>query len=186
MLYLVLWYIIFIEMDMIIKMLNKKKYGFYLAQLTVLIFLTPIHSFGQLGTASHTITVNVLPISLLQLNVGVVNLNITGAEAVAGVDEMMVTDQTTTLLWGTNSSLQKITVNTSLTTPLFVLKVVALNPTIGMAESEVTLSGIDQNFIYNIGKSSGGCSIKYTGVALASQGTGNDSHSITFTIVAQN
>ena len=139
-------------------------------------------SFSQ---ASHTVTVVVQPVSLIQVNVGTINLNMTGANAIAGQDQMSVSDQSCTLLWGTNSSLQKISISTNLATPLFTIKVEALSPSTGNANPEFTLSSIAQDLILDIGRSSGSSNIRYTGVALASQGTGTDSHVITFTIQAQ-
>jgi hypothetical protein len=49
----------------------------------------------------------------------------------------------------------------------------------------VTLSTSAQDLLLNIGRSSGSCTLLYTGIALASQGTGNDVHVITFTVAAQ-
>ena len=149
----------------------------------VLVFL-PVIIFSQ-KTDHHNVTVHVQPIALLQINVGAVNLNITGAQFIVGQDQMTVTDQSTTILWGTNSSLKKITVSTNLSAPIFVLKILAVNPTIGMAASEVTLSTVGTDLILNIGRSSGSSSLRYTGVVLASNGAGKDTHSITFTIQSQ-
>ena len=99
---------------------------------------------------------------------------------------MTAVDQTTTLLWGVNSANRKVTVNTNLVSPLFALKLLALNPTSpGTAAPEVTLSTTPTDFLLNIGRSTGTCSLRYTGVALASQGTGTDTHTITFTVAAQ-
>lgn len=153
------------------------------------LFITALPA-GQLsaqiyGTASHTLTVNVQPITVLQLSSGIVNLNITGSNATAGQDQMTITDQTSSLLWGTNSSLKKITVNTNLSAPLFALKIVAVNPTAGTAATQVTLSTTSNDFLLSIGRSSGSCALLYTAVALASQGTGTDAHTITFTVQAQ-
>ncbi len=158
--------------------------------LQVLALFFTIIPAGQLlaqtfGTASHTLTVNVQPITVLQLSSGIVNLNITGSNATAGQDQMTVTDQTSSLLWGTNSSLKKISVNTSLSAPLFALKILAVNPTAGTAATQVTLSTTATDFLLSIGRSSGSCALLYTGVALASQGTGTDAHTITFTVQAQ-
>ncbi len=136
-------------------------------------------------SATHLVTVIVQPVATIRTNLGAVNMTISGANAVAGVDAMSVTDQTSTLLWGTNSSLQKITVNTSLVTPLYTLKLLAVTPTSGTAASEVNLAGTAQDFILNIGRTSGSCGLRYTAVALASQGTGTDAHTITFTIQSQ-
>ena len=158
---------------------------FLLTVLASFIILLPGQSFCQVYTSSHVVTVVVQPVTVIQVNVGSINLNITGANAIAGQDEMTVIDQSSILLWGTNSSMQKITIKTDIATPIFVTKVVALNPGVGTAAPEVTLSTIAQDFVLNIGRSSGSSILQYTGIALASQGTGTDSHIITFTVQAQ-
>jgi len=137
------------------------------------------------GTATHTVTVQVSVITAVQVTGGSVNLNISNANVVAGQDQMTAVDQSTGLLWGTNSSARKITAGTSLVAPKFTLKLLALNPTQGTAAPEVTLAGAAKDLLLNIGRSSGSCTLRYTGIALASQGTGNDTHVITFTVAAQ-
>jgi hypothetical protein len=136
-------------------------------------------------TANHTVTVRVSTITLVQVSSGTVNMSITGALAVAGQDLMSTTNQATSLLWGVNSSSKKVTIRTSLGTPKFTLKADAVNPTQGLAAGQVTITPTDKDFLLNIGRSSGNCVIRYTGEALASQGTGTDPHTITFTIVTQ-
>ena len=137
------------------------------------------------GTATHTVTVQVSVITAVQVTGGSVNLNISNANVVAGQDQMTAVDQSTGLLWGTNSSARKITAGTSLVAPKFTLKLLALNPTQGTAAPEVTLAAAAKDLLLNIGRSSGSCTLRYTGIALASQGTGNDTHVITFTVAAQ-
>ena len=137
------------------------------------------------GTSSHTVTVTVSQINNIQLTAGSISLTITGSNAIAGQDQMTATDQSSSLLWGINSSQKKVTIQTDMGSQLFALKVEALNPTQGTAASEVTLSTTAADLLMNIGRSSGNCSLKYTGVVLASQGTGTDSHSVTFTVQAQ-
>jgi hypothetical protein len=134
------------------------------------------------GSDFHTVTVTVATITNVQVSSGSVSLSITGAGAVAGQDQMTVVNQTTSLLWGVNSANRKITARTNLGAPQFALKLVALNPTQGTAMPEVTLSTTASDFLLNIGRSSGTCTLRYTGVALASQGTGTDSHTVTFTV----
>jgi len=156
------------------------------ALATFVLFCLPGLSSAQtFGTGSHRVTVSVQAITVLQVSAGIVNLSITGANATAGQDQMMVTDESSSLLWGTNSSLRKVTVNSNLAAPQFTLKVLAVNPTAGNAAAEATLSTVASDFLLNIGRTSGSCSLLYTGVALASQGTGTDAHTITFTIQAQ-
>lgn len=150
-----------------------------------LLLLAPSLSSAQFGSANHAVTVQVSAITVIQVSAGSVNLNIAGSSAVAGQDQMSVSDESTTLLWGTNSSGRKITVNSSLATPTFTLKALAVNPTQGSPAAEASLTSTPVDFMLNIGRSLGSCLIRYTGIALASQGTGTDSHTITFTIQAQ-
>jgi hypothetical protein len=152
----------------------------------VLLILSPRFALGQVSR-SHTITVIVNPVTVMQISVGTINLDISGANAIAGQDEMSsLPDETSTLRWGTNSSLRKITIRTNLTPQQFSVKALAINSTVvGTVASQVTISTTDQNFLLNIARSSGSANIQYIGIALASQGIGTDSHLITLTIVAQ-
>ena len=142
-------------------------------------------AFSQFGVSSHIITVQVQQITGVQVNVVSISLAITGANAVAGQDMMTTSDQSSTLLWGINGGTKKITVNTNVAAPLFALKIEALSPTQGTAAPEVTLSTAPSDFLLNVGRSSGSCTLRYTGVALASQGTGTDAHTVTFTVQTQ-
>jgi hypothetical protein len=137
------------------------------------------------GTGNHTVTIQVLPVTDVGIIGGGVTLSMTSANVVAGQNLITVTDQSTQLRWATNSSAQKITVNTNLAAPLFALKLLALNPTRGAAAPEVTLSTTAANFMTGIGRSLGTCMLKYTGIAYASQGIGTDNHIITFTVQAE-
>lgn len=152
----------------------------------ILSVLAALGPFGiQAQTDNHTVRVSVAVITALQVSAGTVNLTISGADAVAGQDLMTTTDQTTSLLWGSNSSNQKVTVQTSLASPSFTLKIEAMNPTQGASAGQVVLSATPQDFLLNIGRSSGSCAIRYVGEAFASQGAGSDAHTITFTISNQ-
>ena len=131
-------------------------------------------------------TVSVATVNVIQVSGGSVNLSLGSTAVTAGVDLMgPVTNTSTTLLWGFNSSLRKVTVKTSLASPKYILKVLAVAPTAGTASSEVTLSTTAADFLTNTGRSSGSCTLQYSGYALASKGTGSDSHTITFTVAAQ-
>jgi hypothetical protein len=137
------------------------------------------------GTDTHVINIQVSPITVLTLQGGAVTMNATGANVIAGVDAMTVQDQTTRLVWGTNSSARKITAQTSLASPLFQLRLAAVNCTRGNPGPEMLLGTAPQDLVLNIGRSLGSCTLRYTGTALASQGTGTDLHSITFTVTTQ-
>ncbi len=155
--------------------------------ITLFLILLPRITFSA-TTAQHTVTVIVNAITIIQISVGTINLNIPGgvtAVVVAGQDQMTVTDNTSKLLWGTNSSPRKITIITNLVTQKFTLQALAMSPTVGTAASAATLSTTASDFITNIARSSGSATVQYTGIALASKGTGTDSHTITFTITTQ-
>ncbi len=155
--------------------------------ISLFILFGPAVASAQIvyGTGSHTVRVSVATITAVQVSAGTVNMSIAGGNAVAGQDLMSTTDQTTSLLWGINSSLKKITVNTNNSAPQFTLKILAISPTQGNAAPEVSVALAASDFLVNVGRSSGSCTLRYTGEALASQGFGTDNHTITFTILNQ-
>lgn len=134
---------------------------------------------------NHTVTVTVATLTALQVSSGSVSLSITGTGVAAGQDLMTSIDQSSNLLWGINSANRKITVQTNLLSQTFSLRALALNPTQGTAAAEATLTTVAKDFLLNVGRSSGSCAIQYTGLALASQGTGSDSHTVTFTVTTE-
>lgn len=103
-----------------------------------------------------------------------------------------VTNTSCKLFWnlGTIPS-RKITVQTDVDSPKFTLKVLAidLSENSGKAAGEVTLSTTAQNFVIDIpwwpGKwlPWGCCTLKYTASATLEQGTGEDIHTIIYTII---
>ena len=141
-------------------------------------------TYGQ--DNNNTVTVTVATITNVAVSSGSVNLTMALANVTAGVDLMgPVTNTATSLLWGINSSLKKITVGTNLPAPKYTLKLLAVSPTAGTAAPEVTLSTTAADFMTNVGRTSGTCTLQYSGYALASKGVGSDSHTITFTIATQ-
>lgn len=161
------------------------------ALLVVAIVLTsaivPQGAFAQLPyTDSHNVTVTVATVNIVTVSAATATLTISAAAVTAGVNLMgPVTSSATSLRWGFNSKLRKVTVGTNLAAPKFSLKVLAVAPTQGTASPEVTLSTTATDFLVNTGRSSGTCTIQYSGSALASAGTGTDTHTITFTVAAQ-
>lgn len=159
---------------------------FLLAEILAILSLFPVASRAQVyGTDAHNVTVQVLPITLMGVSQGTVLLNITSGNAVAGEDRMTVTDRSTRLLWGTNASARKVTASSSLASPRFTLLLLALDPTRGSAGPEFALSAVPHDLLLGVGRSSGWCTLQYTAVALASQGTGTETHIVTFTVQAQ-
>jgi hypothetical protein len=119
-----------------------------------------------------------------------VTITIDATNATAGVDAMTNTNSSTTLNWATNASLQKVTVYTDLVAP-YQLSVLAINiatpdqingPALAASELPLSLTAID--FLTNIGRSMGSCTLRYTLVALASVGTvsPNPVEHLTFTV----
>ena len=139
--------------------------------------------FSQVfGSGNHTVTVQILPVTDVQIIGGGLNLTLSTADVVAGQASMIVTDETSRLQWATNSSAQKITVSTNLAAPRFSMMLQAVNPTAGSASPEVALSTSPKNLVVGIGRSAGSCSLRYRGIADATQGIGTDNHVITFTV----
>lgn len=153
-----------------------------LTLLVLALVMLPTITKGQVVT--NSITVIVQPITVVQVSVGILSFSFSGSNAIAGQDQMILADQTSTLSWGTNSSSKKITVSTDLSSPKYTLQIEAVSPTAGVAASPATLSTVAADLITGIGRSMGSCSLRYTVIALASQGTGTDSHTITFTVTS--
>jgi hypothetical protein len=137
------------------------------------------------GTGSHSVNVQVAPITVLAVQGGAVAMSITDAQVTAGIDAMTVENQATRLLWGTNSSARKITAHSSLASPRFELRLAAVAPTRGTAAPEMILGPSPHDLLRDVGRSLGSCTLRYTGNALASQGPGTDIHTVTFTVTTQ-
>jgi len=134
---------------------------------------------------NHIVTVQAAEISVVDVTANTLSLNILDGDIQIGRDLMTVTDQSSSIIWGTNGSSRKITASTDLATPTFELRLVALSPTRGTPTPEFTLSIVPRDLLLDVGRSLGTSALQYTGVAYASQGTGTDVHTITFTIVGQ-
>lgn len=170
------------------KPTDVKKTVFSVAFL-FLSFFIPQSLYAQVyGTDFHTVTVTVATFNIVQVSSGAVSLTIDAPNVVAGVDLMgPVQNSTTSLLWGFNSANRKVTIETNLAAPNYILKVLCVAPTQGSPAPEVTLSTTGaSDFLTNAGRSSGTCTIQYTGYALASKGFGlTDTHTITFTVAVE-
>jgi hypothetical protein len=123
---------------------------------------------------------------------GDVGLTIT--TAAAGQQPASVSDESGQLEWTTleMDAVKKITVQTSLATPSYTLKVCALNvtPGDGTGAGEIVLSTTPSDMVVDIPSgilisNPGTCTLRYTAIATAANGAGSDNHSITFTITDQ-
>jgi len=136
-------------------------------------------------TDNHGVTVTVGAINELAVLGG--NITITIDTATAGSDPNSEADSDTCdLAWTTNESSKKITVAStlSLAAQKFTLKAVAQSVSGGTAASEVTLSDVDTIFVSGVAATIGSCDISYTATALASEGTGSDVHTVTYTLTS--
>lgn len=153
--------------------------------LPLLLFAATTAAWGQYGSAVNQVTVNVNAITQVRVIGGAINFNINDAIAIAGQNTMSMANTATQIQWATNSGARKVTARTSLGSQIFALRLLATSLTSGTAAPEQTLSTVDNDLLLNIGRSLGTCTLQYTAVALASQGTGTDIHTITFTVTTQ-
>ncbi|MDH4071454.1 MAG: hypothetical protein OEV30_13645 [Ignavibacteria bacterium] len=151
----------------------------------LLLFIAGNTAAGQIDSDNHTVTVQVQEITSLELDIGSVMMTISGAGLIAGQDTMTVSDQSSTLRWGSNAAGIKVTVMSGIGAPRYAMSVAAVNRTAGTPTGEVLLSGNPVDFLVDLGMSAGNCRILYKGIATASQGTGIDDHIVTFTIQDQ-
>jgi hypothetical protein len=127
-------------------------------------------------------------------NVAVLNGNVdlVISSATPGQEPDSDTDQTAQLEWNNwplGSGTMKITVQTNLASPNFILKVQAINISSGggTSEGEVTISTSSVSLISSIpamdSPSVGTCDLRYRASATASDGINVDTHTITYTII---
>jgi len=170
-----------------------KKRTIYSTAITLFITFLLLSTLCRAQSRNHIVTVIVDPVSVIAVAPVAVNLNIPDgptAVVIAGQDEMRVTDQSSVLRWGTNEDQGKVTISTNPASRLFRLQVVVnnivANPgTAGQVVAQFDITDTDHDLITNVARSSGHCSLLFTGIALASAGIGNDSHTLTLTMVAQ-
>jgi hypothetical protein len=149
----------------------------FLALALLLIAVTPFHEASGAD------------ISVLN---GDVNLSI--SSAIAGQEPSSVMNETRLLQWSTLAldPTKKITAQTNLGSPQFLLTARAVNITAGdgTAVGEVVLTTSPSDFVVDIpaGIPAGDpatCTLRYTASTAASDGTGTDLHTVTYTIIDQ-
>lgn len=147
------------------------------------VFAAALASAAVAGTtASHTVTVQVSAINELALTGG--NITLTISTATAGQQPNDATNTACHLNWTTNETPRKITVATSLASPVFTLRVLAQSVSGGTAAPQVTLTNTAADFVTGISRTVGTCTLGYTASATAAQGTGSDVHTVTYTLTA--
>jgi hypothetical protein len=130
-------------------------------------------------TAAHTVTVTVSAINEVSISGGNVNLAInSGSYAAAD-------SSTADLLWSTNESNKKITVESSLTTINYPLTVEAQNVTGGTSGGVLTLSSTPQDLVTGISLTDGTADLAYAASSTSGSGVGSDAHTVTYTITPE-
>ena len=156
------------------------------------------------GTGAGVTSAIVISIACMIASASVVSaqeISVTGGNqtlaittATLGSEPIPVVNAVTSLTYRKQSVTAKVTVSTSCPGQSFMLSVVAISVTKGVAAPAVTLTngmpGID--FITGIpktGPATGTATLQYTASATFSQGNsveeGNDVHTVTYTIMAQ-
>ncbi len=150
------------------------------AHLCFPVFVSVVLSFGEVLSAD---------ISILNGNV-----NLTISSALAGQEPSLVTSETGQLQWSTLEldPTKKITTQTNLGSPKFTLTTQALSVSAGdgTAVGEIALTTSASDFVVDIPAGipvgdPGTCTLRYAASATASDGTGTDFHTVTYTIIDQ-
>lgn len=150
--------------------------------LAVLFAATNAFAAPAMGNEdSHKVTVQVDAISELAVRGGDVFLLIDRAEA--GQDPEPAFDASTGLQWTTNEDNKKIVVSTDLSAPRFDLWVEAKNEKGGKAAGAIQLNDKGQDFIGDISRTLGACDLSYSAYAEAADGTGSETHVVTYTLI---
>ena len=129
----------------------------------------------------------VAPAADLTVEGGDVSLSV--SSATAGQDPDPDVDETTSDLKYKKDAVDptmKVTVATNLGSPLFTMKIEAINVGDGNPTGELIVGTAAQDLITSItSEIFAFCDLRYTSIALASDGTGTDNHTVTYTIIAQ-
>lgn len=150
---------------------------------TAIVFLLGLYGIG-LGqnSVNHTVTVQVAAINEIAITGGNITLTINTATAGSEPDEK-VDNSTCDLLWTTTETSKKITVATDQVSPTFDLRVKPKFVTGGTGIlGEVSLTTSAQDFVTDVATTTGSCDIQYKAVATASDGTGSEVHTVTYTL----
>lgn len=117
------------------------------------------------------------------------DLSLAISTATAGQEPDAAIDESTLLRFrkaNAGEPTLKITVATSLASPSFVLEAGAVDVEAGNSTGTLILGTTAQDLLTDISnKANKTCHVRYSASATVAEGTGADSHTVTFTIVAQ-
>jgi hypothetical protein len=130
-----------------------------------------------------------LMLQVTQLNkIGLTNpsVNLIIDQAPSEGDLIVTSNSDGSILWTTNGENRKITVASNRTSSRFILKVLAENISKfgGTAGPEVTLDDErDHNLILGVSRTAGRCVLRLTAIASLTEGIGNETRVLTYTIM---
>jgi hypothetical protein len=140
--------------------------------------------YSQQATSTQVVTLRVMELNTIDLVGGPLTLQINSINDNAAQPNPSI-DATTKLLWTSNGDARKIAVGSDVASPRFVLKIEAEKSGSGpgIAQPEVTLSdNSPHDLILGVERSAGSCKLKFTAMAAVEEGSGSESHLITYTI----
>ena len=141
-------------------------------------------AFSQQVTSTQVVTLRVMELNTIDLVGGPLTLQINTIDDNAAQPNPAI-DASTKLLWTSNGDARKIAVGSDIASPRFILKIEAekSSPGAGIAQPEVTLSdNSPHDLILGVERSAGSCKLKFTAMAAVEEGSGSESHLITYTI----
>ena len=153
----------------------------FVMALTVMILA--VVAFGS-DTASHSVTVHVLRISKVALVGGDISLQLSLPSA--GSETSVAVNETCGLLWTTNLTDTKITVESNSTSIHTALSVEAVAVVGGESAGVAILSSDPLLLVDGISKSIGGCGLRYTATVASGDCEGSETFTVTYTILASN
>ena len=146
--------------------------------------LSSKRAYSQQSASTQVVTLRVMELNTIGLVGGPLTLQINSINDNAAQPNPAI-DASTKLLWTSNGDARKIAVGSDNASPRFILKIEAEKSSsgAGIAQPEVTLSdNSPHDLILGVERSAGSCKLKFTAMAAVEEGSGSESHLITYTI----
>ena len=147
------------------------------------VMMLAVIAFGS-DTASHSVTIHVLHISEVAVVGGDISFQLSLPATVSETN--VEVNETCGLLWTTNLTDTKITVETDFTSIHTALLVEAVNVVGGESAGVAMLSSDPLLLVDGISKTIGGCGLRYTATVASGDWEGSETFTVTYTILAAN
>jgi len=154
------------------------------SKVIALVWFAAASAVGQEASTSQTLTLQVFETNKIDVSQKALTLVISQASLETGAPVEAINEDGN-LIWLTNGENKKITVVSNNASPRFLVKVNALDITgsTGVAAPEVSLNdNTIKDLIVGVTRSWGKCKTRFVASAKVSDGTGTESHVITYTI----